>query len=161
MIKKLLTYGIIISFAFVSCKNEEKKSLTVESTDTLVEETPATVSEADEYRILSSKELDELNHVIINKKLTTPQAILNEYAPKDTRNRSTEYTYEVTRVKSDENITLLLLTERNIKNDALKSKKVLMRIVSKEGVLQVDQIKESYQCWEWRGHQDWSSTACL
>lgn len=160
MIKNFLTFSFLVSFLIISCT--DKKTTTSENinSDSLSMEVETPNEEIEEYRTMDSKTLENINATIARKNLNTPQAILNAYAPKDTTNKDEDYVYEVTKMKSDENATLLLLVEDNMQNDSLKARKVLMRIEYKDNKLKVNQIKESYQCWEWRGHQDWSAVVC-
>lgn len=160
MIKTFLTFSFLVIFMFLSCTDKKATTLETINADSLSLDTEAPDEGIEEYRIMDSKTLDRINALIKKEQLTTPQAILNAYAPKDTDNENEEYSYEVTRMKSDENTSLLLLVEDNIADDSLKARKILMRIENKDNLLRVVQIKESYQCWEWRGHQDWSSILC-
>ncbi len=160
MIKNLLTFSFLVSFLVISCTDKKTTTSENRNSDSLSMEIETPNEEIEEYRTMDSKTLERINAVIASKNLNTAQAVLNAYAPKDDNNKDEDYVYEVTKMKSDANTTLLLLVEDNMQNDSLKARKVLMRIEYKDNKLKVTQIKESYQCWEWRGHQDWSAVVC-
>lgn len=160
MIRSFLTFSFLVVFILFSCTDKKTTSSEDINSDSIPLGIEAPNEGIDEYRIMDSKTLEQINTSISNKKLNTAQVILNAYAPKDLTNKSEDYVYEVTKVRSDEDTILLLLVEDNMQNDSLKARKVLMRLEYKDTVLKVVQIKESYQCWEWRGHQDWSGVVC-
>lgn len=158
MLKKWITLSFLTLFIFTSCKDKKSEEVKPVQTDTVNAqiENP----EVEEFRIIDDVNLTKLNQRIAKEKLATPLAILNAYAPKELKPKNESYQYKVTRLNSEEGMSLLMLVEEGINDDALKARKILMRLSTKDNVLKILQIKESYKCWEWRGSQEWSSIQC-
>lgn len=158
MLKKWITLSFLSLFIFTSCKDQKSEEVAPVLIDTVT--TKVEIPEVEEFRILDETTLASLNQRIIKEKLATPLAILNSYAPKEIKPLNENYKYKVTRLNSDEGITILMLIEEGINDDALKARKILMRLSTENDILKVTQIKESYQCWEWRGAQEWNANGC-
>lgn len=162
MFKNFLFLLLLLSFGLFGCKSDSGSSTDNATSKTSVEKSNDTpiLKEVDEYRQIDDTTLVQLNELITKKKLSSPIAVLNAYAPKNEKVIDTDYSYDVTRMNSEEGIVLLLLVEEGIHDDALRAKRILMRIDNTGKTLKVVQIKESYKCWEWRGSQEWSSERC-
>jgi len=117
-------------------------------------------SAIDEYELISQETVDKLNEAIQRKKLTSAEEIMRFYAPED-KEAEGKYSYDITVLQmADSALTLVTLVEDGINDDSMRAKKVVMTIKVENGQNQVMQIKQSYQCWEGRGHTNWNSAYC-
>lgn len=147
-------------FGFISCKNNTTgKFPDNEMMDfgTL----PRSLKDVEEFRFINDKAVQELNNVISSNHINTEEGIMREYAPEDTEAEG-DYIYIIKRINtSDSNAVVISLLEDGINDDSVKARKVIMTLAKIDGQFVIKQIKESYKCWQGRGHEDWSSAYCM
>ncbi len=156
MLKRIITLSFASALVFVSCKDKNT------TPETVVEEEVVEVTEpetSEEFKIIEQEEVDQLNAKIEADKLTSEEAILNAYVPKD-ESAEGNYSYVVKTISSDDKTTVLELIEDGRMDDSIRAIKVIISFAKDNGTLKVTEIKKSYKCWERRGHQDWSSAYC-
>ncbi|MCP1997248.1 hypothetical protein [Flavobacterium sp. HSC-61S13] len=151
--------GLII---LTGCQNKKTQTdvlITSESTeDTSNSTIPKEVEE--EFKIIDDDKIKDINALIIAKKFSAEEEIMQAYSPKDKQAES-NYKYTITKLSSGNGKTLVQLVEENLSDDSVKDKKVIMRVLKNDkGQFVVDEIKESYRCRLNRGHQDWSASFC-
>ncbi|MBB1139268.1 hypothetical protein [Myroides sp. WP-1] len=154
-------FGIIlVGVGTMGCQDKSTSSTPTEvETSTPVDQVKLD-SAIEEYELIKQDTLDELNEAIKREKLTSVENIMRFYAPEDTHAEG-KYSYDITVLKmSDTSVTLVTLVEDGINDDSMKAKKVVMTVNLKEGQYHVTKIKQSYQCWEGRGHANWNSNHC-
>ncbi|WP_410881180.1 hypothetical protein [Myroides sp. DW712] len=151
---------IVVGLGVSSCqqKTATSNSTDVETNTTIDQSTIA--SDIKEFEQIKQEEVDKLNTSITHKKLSNVEDIMRYYAPED-KGAEGKYTYDITVLQmADSALTLVTLVEDGINDDSIRAKKVVMTLKEKEGQYQVTQIKQSYQCWEGRGHTTWNSSYC-
>ncbi|MHC5201183.1 hypothetical protein [Myroides sp. LJL119] len=118
-------------------------------------------AEDKEFRIISSNRIATLNKAIKEKSLRNEADIMQEYSPED-RSPKDNYLYVLRKKIGPDpvNITISLL-EDQINNPAIKAKKVIMDLTKDGENFKVTKIKESYQCRENRGQQEWGAELCI
>lgn len=151
---------ILVGVSAMSCKDKSTTTTPAEvETSTPVDQTKIE-SAIEEYELIPQEAVDKLNDEIQREKLTSVEDIMRFYAPEDTGAEG-KYTYDITVLQmSNSSTTLVTLVEDGINDDSMRAKKVVMNIASKEGKLVVTKIKQSYKCWEGRGHSDWNASYC-
>ncbi|MDR0227838.1 MAG: hypothetical protein LBI72_02060 [Flavobacteriaceae bacterium] len=161
MSKLLSISGILICLLFISCgKNssttDEQKSKETMATDSLNQHE----SHIEEYKVISTEQIEALNKTIVEKQLTNNDEIMRTYLPEQATTAK-GYSYVIKEINSqDSSSTLVSLNIENNNHESLKSIKVIMTVQQKDGKPVVTQIKESYRCWEGKGHQEWSAYPC-
>lgn len=159
MKKLLFTLVMISAVSFTSCKKKESTTDASQAPEEIVIETTAEVS-TNEYRLIAQEKIDALNTLIQTNGLNTEQAVLAAYAPKDEEAEG-KYSYEITNFQKDNTgLSTITLIEDFLMDDSIKAKKVVMEFKTVEDHIVVVSIKESYQCYEGRGHQEWSAAFC-
>lgn len=153
----IVLVGFIFALSLFSCgKKNENANVTVEQNDSK----NAVTAEENEFRIIEQEKVDNLNKAIADKKLASVDAIMQEYSPED-KGAEGNYTYLITQAKTDNpDVIILSLLEDGRMDDSLKAVKVNMQVENKDGKYKVLSIKESYQCWKNRGHEDWAADFC-
>lgn len=153
----IVVVGFIFALSLFSCgKKNENANVTVEQNDSK----NTVTAEDNEFRIIEQEKVDNLNKVLAEKQITSIDAIMQEYHEED-KGAEGNYTYIITEAKTDNpNVIMLSLLEDGRNDDSIKAVKVNMEVESKDGKYKVLSIKESYQCWENRGHEDWAADFC-
>jgi len=158
----VLLSSIALIMALSSCGGK-KQSSTPEASNAEapmeVKSKPSSSDEAVIYAEMSQDLVENLNAIILDEGLTTPEAILAAYAPKDNEAEG-NYSYQVEPIRIDGILVGAELTEEGLMDDSLYGRKVRVSFTTKDGRLQVLQIEESYKCREGRGHQSWSPEFC-
>lgn len=156
---KNVTFILVILSVFVlsiSCKNKNSISKNSMQNSSSLE----VVQEDEEYRIADQHEIDQLNNIIKEKKLNSETLIMKEYAP-EILDAGENYLYMLSRkTNANSNTITLSLLEDDIPDDSMKARKVIMTIIKEDNIIKVIDIKETYQCWSGRGHQEWGPTLC-
>lgn len=156
---KNVTFILVILSVFVlsiSCKNKNSISKNSMQNNSSLE----IVQEDEEYRIADQHEIDQLNNIIKEKKLNSETLIMKEYAP-EILDAGENYLYMLSRkTNANSNTITLSLLEDDIPDDSMKARKVIMTIIKEDNIIKVIDIKETYQCWRGRGHQEWGPTLC-
>lgn len=156
---KNVTFILVILSVFVlsiSCKNKNSISKNSMQNNSSLE----IVQEDEEYRIADQHEIDQLNNIIKEKKLNSETLIMKEYAP-EILDAGENYLYMLSRkTNANSNTITLSLLEDDIPDDSMKARKVIMTIIKEDNIIKVIDIKETYQCWRGRGHQEWGTTLC-
>lgn len=157
MKKSIVVVGLLFAFSLYSCgKKNETENVTIEQTET--QETVAT--ESKEFRVIEQEKIDNLNNALAENKAETIEAVMQEYQPEDTGAEG-KYSYVIAKANTDkENVTLLTLVEDGRMDDSIKAIKVTMEVETIDGNFKVLSIQESYQCYQNRGHEDWSAEFC-
>lgn len=151
---------VVLGLGVISCqqKADSSNSTDVETNATIDQSTIA--SAIQEFELIKQEEVDKLNASIKREKLVNVEDIMRYYAPED-KEAEGKYTYDITVLQmADSALTVVTLIEDGINDDSMRAKKVVMTIKATEGQNQVKQIKQSYQCWEGRGHTNWNSAYC-
>ncbi|WP_158962658.1 hypothetical protein [Myroides fluvii] len=151
---------VLVGVSVIGCKDKATATTPSEvETSTPIDQ--ATINSAiEEYELISQETVDKLNEAIQQKKSTSVEEIMQFYAPED-KAAEGKYTYNISVLQmSNSALTLVTLVEDGINDDSIRAKKVVMTIKEKDGTKQVTQIKQSYQCWEGRGHTNWNSSYC-
>ncbi|MGS4345257.1 hypothetical protein ACKUSY_06530 [Myroides odoratus] len=151
---------VVVGLGVSSCQQKADTSspTDVETNTTIDQSTIA--SDIKEFEQIKQEEVEKLNASITREKLSNVEDIMRYYAPED-KEAEGPYTYDITVLQmADSALTLVTLIEDGINDDSIRAKKVVMTIKEKEGAYQVVQIKQSYQCWEGRGHTSWNSSYC-
>lgn len=158
MKKIVVVVGFIFAFISMGCGNN---SATAGNTPMDQPNLLTTMTAEDrEFREIEQEEINALNKSIIEHKIDSVEKIMQEYAPED-MGAEGNYTYIITKSTStDPNKFTLSLLEDGINDDSLKALKVIMTVEKKNDSFRVKTIKESYQCWKNRGHQDWGADYC-
>ncbi|MDR2224276.1 MAG: hypothetical protein LBE34_16310 [Flavobacteriaceae bacterium] len=160
---KLLSYlGIFICFVFISCGESKTPPNEQQSKDGTATTGSIDQSEVhvEEYKVIPVEEIDKINQTITEKHLTNNDEIMRLYKPEEAA-PGKGYTYVIKEINSqDSTSTLVSLNIDNNNHESIKSIKVIMSIQTKDGKPVVTQIKESYKCWEGKGHQEWSAFPC-
>lgn len=151
---------ILVGVSTMGCKDKSISSTPSEvETSTPVDQVQINAA-VDEYELVQQDTIDKLNEAITRDKLTSVEDIMRYYAPEDA-DAEGKYTYDITVLQmSTSSSTLATLVEDGINDDAIRAKKVVLTLSAKDGKLQVTKIKQSYQCWEGRGHTSWNSNPC-
>ncbi|WHT38122.1 hypothetical protein QNH98_13705 [Myroides sp. mNGS23_01] len=151
---------LLVGVSVMGCKDKTPSSTPSEvETSTPVDQVKID-SAIDEYELISQETIDKLNEAIQREKLTSVEGIMRYYAPED-KEAEGKYSYDITVLQmSNSSLTLVTLTEDGINDDSMRAKKVVMTIKKKERQNHVTQIKQSYQCWEGRGHTNWNASHC-
>lgn len=151
---------ILVGVSAMSCKDKSATTTPAEvETSTPVDQTKID-SAIEEYELMTQETVDKLNEAVQREKLTSVEDIMRFYAPED-KEAEGKYTYDMTVLQmSNSTATLITLIEDGINDDSMRAKKVVMNISTKEGKLVVTKIKQSYKCWEGRGHSDWNASYC-
>lgn len=156
---KNVTFILVILSVFVlsiSCKNKNSISKNSMQNNSSLE----VFQEDEEYRIADQHEIDQLNNIIKEKKLNSETLIMKEYAP-EILDAGENYLYMLSRkTNANSNTITLSLLEDDIPDDSMKARKVIMTIIKEDNIIKVIDIKETYQCWRGRGHQEWGPTLC-
>ena len=144
----------------MSCKDKSTATTPAEvETSTPVDQTKIE-SAIQEYELISQEKIDDLNQAIQRDKLTSVEEIMRFYSP-ETKGAEGKYTYDITVLKMANSSTILVtLIEDGINDDSMRAKKVIMNVTAKDGNFVVTKIKQSYKCWEGRGHSDWNASYC-
>ena len=151
---------IMIGIGTMSCQNKSTSTTPTEEELSNPVDQASIHSAIEEFELMPQETLDKLNEAIKREKLASEEDIIRFYAPED-REAEGKYTYDISILKmANTSSTLITLIEDGINDDSMKAKKVVMTINSKDGQLTVSKIKQSYQCWEGRGHADWNSSYC-
>jgi len=149
---------LCIGLGFTSCKDKKTDSIDVETSVPIDQNKME--SSIDEFKMISQEKVNQLNEAINSKKIVLVEDIMKLYAPED-KEAEGNYTYDITVLAmSNSALTLVTLVEDGLNDDSVKARKIVMSIKGNEGAYRVTQIKESYQCWEGRGHVNWSAAAC-
>ncbi|WP_408582941.1 hypothetical protein QCB52_08845 [Myroides odoratimimus] len=159
MKKIIVVVGFIFAFISMGCGNNSATAgnAPVDQPNLLTSMT----AEDREFRIIEQSKINTLNKTIIEQNLNSIEKIMQEYAPEDMAAEG-NYTYIITKATTtDPNKFTLSLLEDGINDDSLKALKVIMTVEKKKDTFRVLGIKESYQCWKDRGHQDWGADYCL
>lgn len=159
MKKIVVIVGFIFAFISMGCGNNSATAgnTPMDQPNLLTSMT----AEDREFRIIDQQEVNALNKSITEHNITSIDKIMQEYAPEDMEAEG-NYTYIITKSTSkDPNKFTLSLLEDGINDDSLKALKVIMTVEKKKESFRVTKIKESYQCWKNRGHQDWGADYCL
>lgn len=160
MRKSILLLGTILSLLFLGCNDPKASDTDAMNEGNTESQLPKHFTEVEEYRIIDVDHIHSLNERIHSKNLSSKEEIMREYMPED---RATEgnYSYEI-KIMNTENMdsSLVLLTVDGLQDDSVRSIKVLMRVKAENNALIVEQIKESYRCYEGRGHTEWSAYSC-
>ncbi|EHQ41891.1 hypothetical protein [Myroides odoratus] len=151
---------ILVGLSVMGCKDKTPSPTSSEvETSTPVDQVKIDTA-IDEYELISQETIDKLNEAIKREKLTSVEGIMRFYAPED-KEAEGKYSYDITVLQmSNSSLTLITLTEEGINDDSMQAKKVVMTIKAKDGHNQVTQIKQSYKCWEGRGHTNWNASHC-
>jgi hypothetical protein len=100
-----------------------------------------------------------LNKVILEKKLTAVDEILNEYKPKSQQTEG-NYSYSFIEYKKDATTNEVTLQEEGLLDDSIEGKQSILIIKTEKGVSKVLSIKESIRCYKGRGHVSWGTEPC-
>ncbi|MTG98941.1 MULTISPECIES: hypothetical protein [Myroides] len=153
----LMTIPLLFSLLIGGCAKRNNSSIL--SKDGVILNTTETAEDR-EYRIISDDQIDRLNTIIKKKRLSSEEQIMQEYAPED-KHAEGNYLYVLKRTTDNpEKITVTLL-EDCIMDDSMKARKVVMDMRVQNDQYYVIKIKESYQCWKDRGHEEWNAGLCL
>ncbi|MCC9042871.1 hypothetical protein LNQ81_09300 [Myroides sp. M-43] len=158
MKKIVVIVGFIFAYISVGCGNNSATAgnAPMEQPNLLTSMT----AEDREFKIINQDQINTLNKSIIEHKLNSIEMIMQEYAPEDV-DAEGNYTYIITKANTnDPNKYTLTLLEDGINDDSKKALKVIMTVEKKKDNYKVISIKESYQCWKNRGHQDWGADYC-
>lgn len=159
----VLLSSIALIMALSSCGGKKQSSTPeashAEAPMEEVKNKPSSSDEAVIYAEMSQDLVENLNAIILDEGLTTPEAILAAYAPKDNEAEG-NYSYQVEPIRIDGILVGAELTEEGLMDDSLYGRKVRVSFTTEDGRLQVLQIEESYKCREGRGHQSWSPEFC-
>lgn len=158
MKKIVVVVGFIFAFISMGCGNNTATlgNTPIDAPNLLTSMT----AEDREFKIINQEEINALNKSIIEHKLNSIEMVMQEYAPEDV-DAEGNYTYIITTASTtDPNKCTLTLLEDGINDDSLKALKVIMTVEKKKDSFRVTDIKESYQCWKNRGHQDWGADYC-
>lgn len=151
---------ILVGVSVIGCKDKATAPISSDvETSTPIDQVKID-SAIEEYEVIPQEKVDKLNEAIQREKITSIEGIMRFYAPED-KAAEGKYSYDITVLQmSNSSLTLVTLIEDGINDDSMRAKKVVMTIKAKDGKNQVTQIKQSYQCWEGRGHTNWSSSYC-
>ncbi len=150
---------ILVGVSAMSCKDKSTTTPAEVETSTPVDQVKID-SAIEEYELMAQETVDKLNEAVQREKLTSVEDIMRFYAPED-KGAEGKYTYDMTVLQmSNSTTTLVTLIEDGMNDDSIRAKKVVMNISEKDGKLVVTKIKQSYKCWEGRGHSDWNSSYC-
>lgn len=150
---------ILVGLSAMSCKDKSTTTPAEVETSTPVDQAKID-SAIEEYELMAQETVDKLNEAVQREKLTSVEDIMRFYAPED-KGAEGKYTYDMTVLQmSNSTTTLVTLIEDGRNDDSIRAKKVVMNISEKDGKLVVTKIKQSYKCWEGRGHSDWNSSYC-
>ncbi|MEC4117406.1 hypothetical protein [Myroides phaeus] len=158
MKKSIVVVGLLFAFSLYSCgKKNETENVTVEQEETKEE----IATDNKEFRIIEQEKVDSLNNALAENKPEAIEAVMQKYQPEDTGAEG-KYSYVITKANTDkENVTLLTLVEDGLMDDSIKAIKVKMEVETIDGNFKVLSIQESYQCYQNRGHEDWSAEFCI
>ena len=160
MMKKILvTLALVGVLGFTSCKQKDAGKDTANAPEEVVIEAVEETT-TNEYRTIDQEKVIALNKLVLENALITEEAILEAYAPKDDAAEG-KYTYEITDLKKDNTgLSTITLVEDYLMDDSIKAKKVIIDFKTVNDKLEVVSIKESYQCYAGRGHEEWSAEFC-
>lgn len=160
MRKSILFLGTILSLFFLGCNNPKASDTNSINDGNTEAQLPKPLTDVEEYRIIDVDHINSLNERIHSKKISSKEDIMREYKPEDT-SAGGNYSYEIKIMNTEGMDTaLVLLTVDGLQDDSVRSIKVLMRVKAENNTLTVEQIKESYRCYEGRGHTEWSAYSC-
>ncbi|WP_413511925.1 hypothetical protein [Myroides odoratus] len=153
-------FGLVfIGLSVIGCKQKAASNPIDVEKSAPVDQSKIT-STIEEFEPMKQDILDKLNETVKRKKLTSVEDIMRLYAP-ESQDSEGKYTYDITVLQmSNSSLTIVTLVEDGLNDDSMKAKKIVMTLKMKEGHYQVTQIKQSYQCWEGRGHTNWNSAPC-
>lgn len=161
MSSKILTLSLILSLGLLSCKEQKEvrnSSISVQPEQIEVQsETP--VASEEEFALLDQEEIDLLNEKIAIENLNTEEDIIRTYLPEDLEAEG-NYSYHIEKLNENGTLSEYQLIENHRMDDSLKGIKVIMTFEKTENGLRVTEIKKSFQCWENRGHENWSAELC-
>lgn len=145
------------------CQNKKTQTDVLTTSESVLDTSNTNIPKEkaeEEFKIIDDSKINELNELIIAKKFSSEEEIMQAYSPKD-KEAESNYKYTISKLSSGNGKTLVQLVEENLSDDSVKDKKVIMRVLkNQKGQFVVDEIKESYKCRLNRGHQDWSASFC-
>jgi hypothetical protein len=144
----------------ISCNQNKLRNTGSEDT---IETTGANINidiMSNSFNTLPKEIVDTLNLHIRNKGLNTFEGILAAYAPK-IENAEGNYKYEYQFTNLGKDGAMITLEETGIPDDSIEGRKVIIQLIEDVGeVWKAVSIKETYRCWQGRGHETWSAEAC-
>lgn len=158
----LFLISLFFIFGIVSCNDKNKANNEIPDNNSETAETvPQTTENVEEFRLIDHQTVEDLNLLITSKKITDEEDVMRAYSPED-KEAEGNYSYVIKQINmSDSNSVIISLLEDGINDDSVKTRKVIMTLIKKDGQIVVKQIKESYKCWKDRGHENWSSVFCM
>lgn len=163
--KRITIAGIFTALLLVSCNEKVNTTEPVQDEPTIEDEstvagTEQQVINASEFKVLESSEVDQMNQVIANEKITELPAILHRFYPKDEQAEG-HYNYQNSITEDpNSNITVIELIEEGINDDSVRAIKTVITLESIQETWKIIQVKQSFKCHVNRGQQDWSSSYC-
>jgi hypothetical protein len=161
-LRLLFFSSLFLVAGIVSCNDKNKtNNKTSDNNSETAKTVPKPTENVEEFRLIDSKTVEELNLLITSKKINSEEDIMREYSPED-KTAEGDYSYVIKQINTrDSNSVIISLLEDGINDDSIKARKVIMTLIRKDGRFVVKQIKESYKCWKERGHENWSSAFCM
>jgi hypothetical protein len=162
---KFITF-ILVFFCLVSCNDGKGPSSTKITTNSPEERVLYDVQRAAKIS-LKDQSFAVIAPSEINKQISTispapqPDEIIMLYAHVDKEVVFEGQNLEVSNNDLAHGWLETTLIHSNIPDDAIKARKVIMQVRPyNDSLWSVHSIREQYQCWPGRGHEEWSKEFC-
>jgi len=90
-----------------------------------------------------------------------PEEIMNQYYGHGDEEGEGNETMELQETMLEDGYTELVLINDNIADESIRARKVVMELRKNGDSWKVISIKQNWQCWSGRGHENWGVEDCL